>query len=89
MDERIILRKDLRVIGWGGIDWIYLMDSKWFLTMVYNTQDHWVFGLCPSCGILTTQHSASELDLFPSSGKGWQTPALLGHLERANLNHWT
>jgi hypothetical protein len=29
-----------------------------------------------------------KLDLFPSSGDG-ETPALLGPLERANLNHWT
>jgi hypothetical protein len=29
-----------------------------------------------------------RLDLFPSSGER-ETPTLSGHLERANLNHWT
>jgi hypothetical protein len=29
-----------------------------------------------------------KLDLFPSSGEGWETPTLLGLLGRANLNHW-
>jgi hypothetical protein len=30
--------------------------------MVYNTQDCWVFGLCPSSGILknTKEHNVSE-----------------------------
>jgi hypothetical protein len=28
------------------------------------------------------------LVLFPFSGEG-ETPTVLGHLERANLNHWT
>jgi hypothetical protein len=28
-----------------------------------------------------------KLDLFPSSGEGWETPSLLDPLERANLNH--
>jgi hypothetical protein len=30
-----------------------------------------------------------KLDLFPSSGRGGETPTQLGLLERANLNHWT
>jgi hypothetical protein len=29
------------------------------------------------------------MDLFLSSGEGWETPTLLGQLEKANLNHWT
>jgi hypothetical protein len=29
-----------------------------------------------------------KLDLFPLSGKGWETPTLLGLLERANFNRW-
>jgi hypothetical protein len=29
--------------------------------MVYNTQNYWVFGLCPSSGILETRkHDVSE-----------------------------
>jgi hypothetical protein len=30
-----------------------------------------------------------KVDLFPSSGERGKTPTQLGHLERANLNHWT
>jgi hypothetical protein len=29
-----------------------------------------------------------NLDLFPSSGEGRETPTLLDHLERANLSHF-
>jgi hypothetical protein len=37
-----------------------LLDSKG-LTMVYNTQNYWGFGLCPSSGILKTRkHNVSE-----------------------------
>jgi hypothetical protein len=33
------------------------------LTMVQDTQNHWVSGLCPSCGIpKSTTHNVSELD---------------------------
>jgi hypothetical protein len=39
------------------------------LTMVYNTQDYWVFGLFPSSGILENT-MFQKLDLFPSSGEG-------------------
>jgi hypothetical protein len=28
-----------------------------------------------------------KLDLFPCSGEDWGTPAMLGALERSNLNH--
>jgi hypothetical protein len=28
------------------------VDSKGFVTMVYNTRDYWVLGFCPSSGIL-------------------------------------
>jgi hypothetical protein len=39
--------------------------------MGYNTQNHWIVGLCPSSGILeTSKHNVAELDLFPSSGNG-------------------
>jgi hypothetical protein len=40
---------------------VILLDSKGVLTMVYNTQKYWVFGLCPSSGILETiKHNVSE-----------------------------
>jgi hypothetical protein len=44
--------------------------------MVYNTGNHWIFGLCPSSRILVTRHTMfRELDLFPSSGEGREAPA--------------
>jgi hypothetical protein len=50
-----------------------------------NTQNCWVFGVCPSSGILETRkHNVSKLDLFPSSGWGVKSPTLLGPLERTN-----
>jgi hypothetical protein len=35
--------------------------------MVYNTQDYWVFGLCPLSGILenTKEHNILETVSFP------------------------
>jgi hypothetical protein len=30
-----------------------------------------------------------KLSLLPSSGEERETPILLGHLKRANLNRWT
>jgi hypothetical protein len=30
-----------------------------------------------------------KLDVFPSSGEGWETRTLWGPLQRANLKHWT
>jgi hypothetical protein len=33
--------------------------------------------------------ATGKLELFPSSGKGKETPTLLGPLETAYLNHWT
>jgi S-adenosylmethionine hydrolase len=33
------------------------------LTMVYNTQNYWIFGLSPSSGVLETRkHSVSETE---------------------------
>jgi hypothetical protein len=39
--------------------------------MVYNTQDYWVFGLCPSSGILKNT-TFQKLHLFLSSGERWE-----------------
>jgi hypothetical protein len=52
---------------------------------------YWDFGLCPSSDIPknTKNTTFRKLDLLPSAGEGWETPTLLGPLERANLNHWT
>jgi hypothetical protein len=58
--------------------------------MVYKTQNHWVFELCPSSRIpkkkkLRTQ-TFRKLDVSFLRW-GWETPTLLGPLEKANPNH--
>jgi hypothetical protein len=61
------------------------------LTMVYNTRNEWVFGLCPSSGILK-KHYRTRLGnwiCFHPQVSGLETPPLLCPLERANLSHWT
>jgi hypothetical protein len=54
--------------------------------MAYNTKDYFLFGLCPSFGILKTQKNTTfrKPDMFPSSGEG-ATPYLLSPLESDNL----
>jgi hypothetical protein len=47
-----------------------------------------VFANHPEFGITGIEHNVSEMDLFPSSGKGKETHILLGLLERANFSHW-
>jgi hypothetical protein len=57
-----------------------------------ETQNYWVFGLCPSSGILgTRKHNISETgSVFRPQARGWRkTCTQLGPLEGANLNHWT
>jgi hypothetical protein len=56
--------------------------------MVFNTQNYWVFGLFPLCGILENT-TFWKLDLFLSSDEGGGEDTQLGLLERANLNHRT
>jgi hypothetical protein len=59
------------------------------LTIVYNTQNQWVFGLCQSFETLNNQKTQrSENWMFPFSGLGNETPTLLGLIERTNLSHW-
>jgi hypothetical protein len=55
--------------------------------VVYKTQNYWVFGFCPSSGILKKLENTvfRKLELFLSSGEGGDTP--LGPLQRANLNN--
>jgi hypothetical protein len=55
--------------------------------MVYDTRDYWVFGLRPSSGILNNT-AFRKLICFRPQVRGWETPILLGPLERANLSHW-
>jgi hypothetical protein len=40
--------------------------------MVHDTQDYWVLGLCPSCGILKNTRNTTfrKTDAFPSTGEG-------------------
>jgi hypothetical protein len=60
------------------------------LTMVYNTQNYWVFGLCPLSAVLKTrEHNISETGSISLLRLSGETPTLLGPLERANLHHWT
>jgi hypothetical protein len=42
--------------------------------MLYNTQDHWVSGFCPSSRFLNNWKTFQKLDLFPASGEGRETP---------------
>jgi hypothetical protein len=54
--------------------------------MVYDTQNYWVFGLCPSSGFLEIrkQRFGSWICFRPQvRGK---TPTLFGPLETANFN---
>jgi hypothetical protein len=57
--------------------------------MVYDIQDYWVFGLCPSSGILKTQKNTTFRKLvfgnwicFRLQVRGQETPTQLGPLER-------
>jgi hypothetical protein len=54
-----------------------------------DIQNYWVLGLCPSSGILETRkHNVSETGSVSVLRREGKTPTQLGHLERANLNHW-
>jgi hypothetical protein len=52
-------------------------------------QDYWVFGLCPSSGILKTRRTQRFWNwiCFRPEVRGQETPTQLGPLERASLNH--
>jgi hypothetical protein len=57
--------------------------------MTKDTQNYWVFGLCPLPGILESRKQCFRNWIcFHPHVKG-EIPTLLGPLERANLNHWT
>jgi hypothetical protein len=59
--------------------------------MLHDIQDYWVFGLCPSSGILKnrrTQHFGNWICFRPQV-RGQETPTQLGPLGRTRLNHWT
>jgi hypothetical protein len=53
-------------------------------------QNYWVFGLCPSSGILENrEHEVSDTGTVSVLKRGGKTPTQLVPLEKANLNHWT
>jgi hypothetical protein len=53
--------------------------------VVYNTENYWVFGLCPSSGILKTRKTQGfgNWTCFLPQVRDGETPTLLGPLERA------
>jgi hypothetical protein len=53
--------------------------------MVYNTHNHWVYGLCPSFGIINTRkHNFSQtVSLAVFKWGGGETPTLFHPLEKA------
>jgi hypothetical protein len=55
--EKCLLERPLETIPrpWKEV------DSKGAVTMVYKSRNYWVFGLCPSFGILKIrEHNVSE-----------------------------
>jgi hypothetical protein len=65
------------------------VNSENVLTMVYDTENYWVSGLCPSSGIVETRkHNVSETGSVSVLRWG-EAPSLLGPLERANHSQWT
>jgi hypothetical protein len=61
------------------------------LTIAYNIQNHWGLLTLPIGRNSKYLESTTfrKLDLFLSSGDESETPAPLGPLEFATLNHWT
>jgi hypothetical protein len=55
--------------------------------MVYDAQNYWVFGLCPSSGILETSKHFGNWICFRPQVRVEKTPTQLCPLESANLNH--
>jgi hypothetical protein len=51
-------------------------------------QNYWVFGLCPSSGILETRKRFKNWISFRSQVRGEKTRTLVGPLGGANLNHY-
>jgi hypothetical protein len=50
--------------------------------IMFNTQDYWVFGLCPSSGILKSKFW--KLDLFPSSGERVGDTYFVGSIRKSH-----
>jgi hypothetical protein len=59
--------------------------------MLYNTHNYCLYNFVHH--LVFKKHTQKntmirKLELFPSSGEGWDTYTLLVLLERANFNHW-
>jgi hypothetical protein len=53
----------------AGGDEIGCVRFQRVLTIVYNTQNYWDFGICPS----SVDNTFRKVDLFPSSGERGDT----------------
>jgi hypothetical protein len=64
---------------------------KWpVCSQAVRWDNYWVFGLCPSSGILETRkHNVSETGSVSVLRREWKTPTQLGPVERANLSYYT
>jgi hypothetical protein len=71
--------------------WVGLLVVKLPPALQYIIQNYWVSGLCPSSGLLETSKTQrfGNWICFRPQVREEKTPAQLGPLERANLNHWT
>jgi hypothetical protein len=63
----------------------YELYNLGVLSLVYNSQNHCICGLCPSSGILNNYKTFRELDLVLSSAERREAPTLLVLSERGNL----
>jgi hypothetical protein len=64
--------------------------SKFYVKKTFILRNYWIFGPCPSSRDSKRLENTvfQEMDLFLCSGE-WETPNLLGLLERTNFYHWT
>jgi hypothetical protein len=70
-------------LAWTQCKTVECMCRFWtVLTMFYNTQDYWVFGLRPSASILKNT-TCPKLDLFPSSGEGVEDTYFVGSVTKS------
>jgi hypothetical protein len=67
------------------VQWTWISNYPEFVL----PRNYWIFGLCPSSGILKTkEHNVSATGSVSVLRWEWETPTLVDSIERANLNHW-